>query len=521
MAKIYISSTYGDLKEYREKVYQVLRQLGHDTVAMEDYVATGQHPPLDKCLSDVAGSDCYVGIFAWRYGYIPEGENNPKGKSITELEYCRATEAGKPCFIFLLDENAPWLPKFTDSHTGEGDEGKKIEELRQELGKNKLISFFTSAEELSGLVSVAISNWQKEQPTVSQAISALVDLMQFPEVRENISKFRITFEDSKQHIDILGDYKELHDQLHTLEFQCQRMISQILDEFTENETLSNAAKNRISRNLKQYQRTLETILKEVEEVATRFQKNQQISNPVKMLADSIVQFLTDAQKLLSEGIEKLDLGLLAESVDWMKGLLATYPVRINSGLIQTASSLKFNDLVQAMSQVISYLNKAKVDAGKVNLVQQGTESLKAMSELLPNLIENHDQLQTLDGEIRLIEKNLKQALERSWRSRNLKTKTETICQKISDMTERYVDCEIRELSKKRTKEAALDCERATQTLDNALNAGDVDKIVDAFLDYRSLADDLFYVIDTDIKNFCSALKEIGQPLKNVLEAMSS
>ena len=102
-AKIYISSTYKDLKDYRDEVCKVLRKVGHDVIAMEDYVANGKYPPLDKCLADVADSDIYVGIFAWRYGYIPD-KGNPQQKSITELEYLKAVEEGKPCLIFLLDE---------------------------------------------------------------------------------------------------------------------------------------------------------------------------------------------------------------------------------------------------------------------------------------------------------------------------------------------------------------------------------------------------------------------------------
>ena len=70
MARIYLSSTYGDLRDHREKVYKALRQLGHDVIAMEDYVATDQRP-LAKCLEDVAGCELYVGIFAHRYGYVP------------------------------------------------------------------------------------------------------------------------------------------------------------------------------------------------------------------------------------------------------------------------------------------------------------------------------------------------------------------------------------------------------------------------------------------------------------------
>ena len=38
--------------------------------------------PLQKCLEDVASSDIYVGIFAFRYGYIPnDNGENPKNLS--------------------------------------------------------------------------------------------------------------------------------------------------------------------------------------------------------------------------------------------------------------------------------------------------------------------------------------------------------------------------------------------------------------------------------------------------------
>ena len=77
-ARIYISSTFSDLQAHREKVYRVLRQLGHDVIAMEDYVAADQRP-LAKCLADVAACDLYVGIFAHRYGYVPRTITRPGG----------------------------------------------------------------------------------------------------------------------------------------------------------------------------------------------------------------------------------------------------------------------------------------------------------------------------------------------------------------------------------------------------------------------------------------------------------
>ena len=70
VARIYVSSTYGDIKDHREQVYRALRELGHDIIAMEDYVAADQRP-LNRCLADAASCDLYVGVFAHRYGYAP------------------------------------------------------------------------------------------------------------------------------------------------------------------------------------------------------------------------------------------------------------------------------------------------------------------------------------------------------------------------------------------------------------------------------------------------------------------
>jgi tetratricopeptide (TPR) repeat protein len=155
VARIYVSATYGDLKEHREKVYRVLRQLGHDAVAMEDYVATDQRP-LAKCLADVAACDLYVGIFAHRYGYVPK-HDNPEGRSITELEYRHAETLGIPRLVFLLDLAVPWLPSWMDAFTGEGDQGMRIRSLREELGRDRLVSLFSTADQLAQQVGVAVT----------------------------------------------------------------------------------------------------------------------------------------------------------------------------------------------------------------------------------------------------------------------------------------------------------------------------------------------------------------------------
>jgi Domain of unknown function (DUF4062) len=169
MHKIYISSTYKDLIAYRESVYNALHRLRQDVVAMEDYGADDDRP-LDKCLADVAACDLYVGIFAWRYGYIPE-KDNPDQRSITELEYRAAIDQGKPTLIFLLDPSAPW-PSIFDDHHGP-DNGLRIDALRTTLGKDKTVSFFQDAKDLATKVVTDVSTRLMKQLEATQQAQGL------------------------------------------------------------------------------------------------------------------------------------------------------------------------------------------------------------------------------------------------------------------------------------------------------------------------------------------------------------
>src|ERR1700683_3812881 len=141
MAKIYVSSTYSDLADYRQAVYRVLREIRQDVIAMEDYVASDERP-ADRCIADVAACDLYIGLFAWRYGFVPKGYD----QSITELELRQAQKSQRPCLIFLLDENAPWPRNLMDRDPA------AIETLREDLKGRFVVSFFKTPEDLAAKV---------------------------------------------------------------------------------------------------------------------------------------------------------------------------------------------------------------------------------------------------------------------------------------------------------------------------------------------------------------------------------
>ena len=76
----FVSSSFEDLKEHRAAAIRVLRQLGHEVLAMEDLVAAAS-TPLNKVLEMVGRSDAYVGLFGWRYGYVPGAGSKRKANN--------------------------------------------------------------------------------------------------------------------------------------------------------------------------------------------------------------------------------------------------------------------------------------------------------------------------------------------------------------------------------------------------------------------------------------------------------
>jgi hypothetical protein len=193
MRTVYISSTREDLEEHRQEVAETLRASGFQVEGMEKYPARDD-TPRTASQSDAAKCDIYLGIFAWRYGYVPE-ENNPEAKSITELEYSAAGRAEKPRLIFLLADDAPWPSSRRDAET-EKDEGKRIRDLRNRLRTERWTGFFRSPDDLAKQVLISINQLESTKPVVdTEAIENVQSAAEFgpsflPNLQQQIDQLR-------------------------------------------------------------------------------------------------------------------------------------------------------------------------------------------------------------------------------------------------------------------------------------------------------------------------------------------
>ncbi|WP_353063807.1 DUF4062 domain-containing protein [Tunturibacter psychrotolerans] len=155
--KVYISSTYQDLVEYRAAVDRTLRRMGHDVIGMEQYIAEGSKP-VDRCKADVRVADVYVIIVAWRFGYVPDlSVSPPSPRSITEIELAEAKASGKAVLAFLLDPETPWPPNRVDAMGGVTGASADVLRLRSELGTDYLAGIFRTPDDLASQVAAAVS----------------------------------------------------------------------------------------------------------------------------------------------------------------------------------------------------------------------------------------------------------------------------------------------------------------------------------------------------------------------------
>ena len=110
--RLFISSTYYDLKVVRADLERFIREMGYEAVLFEKgHVAYGIESPLeDYCYREVSSCDMLVAIIGGKYGTQSRDEKN----SITQREIKSAIDLGKQIYIFI--EKPVWHEFRTYQH---------------------------------------------------------------------------------------------------------------------------------------------------------------------------------------------------------------------------------------------------------------------------------------------------------------------------------------------------------------------------------------------------------------------
>lgn len=152
---VFMSSTSRDLLDHRKAVRDALLHAGYHPIDMANFMARPEGA-TEACLQEVAESDLFVGIYAWRYGYIPAGAN----VSITEQEFIEAEKLGKPCFCFMVEENHDW----PDEYREQGRPAELLRDFKSRLDTKLVRTTFTTPADLATKVLASLQRWERNNP---------------------------------------------------------------------------------------------------------------------------------------------------------------------------------------------------------------------------------------------------------------------------------------------------------------------------------------------------------------------
>lgn len=145
--QVFISSTFIDLKDSREKVSKQILSMYHFPIGMEMFSA-GDSDQWTVIKNTIDKSDYYILILGHRYGSLADD-----GISYTEKEYNYAKEKGIPILAFIKSRDAATTP-----HERESDPivMAKLDKFVENAKANKMCDFWNNEDELASKVTAAL-----------------------------------------------------------------------------------------------------------------------------------------------------------------------------------------------------------------------------------------------------------------------------------------------------------------------------------------------------------------------------
>lgn len=145
--QIFISSTYTDLKEARERITKAILSSYHIPIGMEMFNA-GDDEQWEVIKKTIDVSDYYVLIIGHRYGSLTD-----EGISYTEKEYRYAKEKGIPIHVFIRKDNVATKPEEREENP---DSIPKLKAFREEASTGRIVDFWEDISELESKVLLSL-----------------------------------------------------------------------------------------------------------------------------------------------------------------------------------------------------------------------------------------------------------------------------------------------------------------------------------------------------------------------------
>ncbi|MCB0107779.1 MAG: CHAT domain-containing protein, partial [Caldilineaceae bacterium] len=321
--------------------------------------------------------------------------------------------------------------------------------------------------------------------SIGADLGVLAQLMQRSAVRDLVAAYRADFSAAEREIDILSNYKFLHDLLHKLQFRCYNVITQEARRFPGDDLAFD--------NLLNYEVTLQDIVANLQGV---MEEAQFSANETLWVND-----LLDAQQMLRRALDTLESEALRRVIWLMRRVLALQPSNVNHRLSSAARALRLDTIVTSLRAIRKELGEVQVAAPQLDQLDSGIHELEMLNTQLDQLVAEHDQWQDVQRILGRIEDMMVYdltELEFSWP--DLSTRVTKLC---TPHKGDWVDLFLQD----------------GEQLQKALTEQNPVRIRSYFQRYRQRAGNRFFQVDTQLKDLCTELRKVGESLSTILRLM--
>lgn len=426
--KIMVSSTTMDLKEYRDKAFEIIKKIAEDNqeslqilpVGMEFESQTGERETAIEISKNwVEKSHWVVVVLGWWYGTITKNEGeNPDGLSPTHWEYLHAmelmkTNPKKRVFVFITgekkttDEYRELNSKYKDlkdsKDEGTEDQQKKIQQFRKEISGPHL-SHFKDLDDfktkLEKTLRRAITDWEKvqerEEPdkknqnqTPGKGLAAL------------ILEFKIPIKTCIRKVRLLTDYKEIHDRLHKIrQMTIRPWREQVIPQWSKDSKDDQAIKDLdqeikdllvdAGRNSSKFLESIKTILENDPSVDDK---------TLLIFLSKIIEMDFDENKDFAKSIY-----IFSDNVDLFSSLVQRAFTRANAIMKDQSASL-----YELREQLANSLSLARKDHPLTpeddGLFDKWVDEFRQTRILLDSVLTTHNDWQSLHNELEPVDAN--------------------------------------------------------------------------------------------------------------------
>jgi hypothetical protein len=302
-----------------------------------------------------------------------------------------------------------------------------------------------------------------------------------PGARDALAIFHSNFQAAYAQIQVLYDYKRLHDRFQDLD-DLAGLIQQDLRRLPGD----GAAWQSLGLYNAEFQDIVGSLLAIVRQASFAGEEARRMEQLSQQLGQSGAE--------MQAAIGNADGGQLRAVMARLNRVLIREPSRINSRLVAVANTLRLDTLVGTMTAVQRRLERPGVGRESVQQFEEGIAALAKLNERLAPLVANHDDWQALDDELRRVAANLELDLDElavSWP--DLKRMAQELC-----------------------GDNPADWAQALRTsgdeLESALGAENRNQARRLFWRFRGQTSRRFRQVDGELLALCRDLQKVGEPL---------